>query len=509
MGGLSKLDYTVGTNVIVAGNVVDIKNYHTYHAFTLNRTNWSPGDTVIVSLVIEDSERKVQLWWGGAAANPASETGLFVVSGSGMDLANSGDIGYDEISWTVPDTNADMFFDTINNDGATNINLKAKIRIINVYINGQPTMETDPYDESVEPSEPGGGDPTEDMYDSDDIDEPDDPEISAVSTGFISLWSPTEQQMLSLSAFMWNADFLTIDFWKKLIANPLDLIYGLNIVPMDLGDYIDGTGNVVVGLIDTHIQMNHLSTQWITVDCGSVNIEEAWGAYLDYDPFTKLEIYLPFCGTHPLKMDDFMPGSIHLTYKIDLVTGTCVALIKSTKSAKHDDTLNSIVYQFMGNCATQVPVTAAQYSDAVRSAISIAASIGSMVAVGAGGAAAAKAADTGKGLIGVKTVGAELNQAASLVENVMNLKPSIEKSGAIGSSGSLLAVRTPYLIFTRPRMARPQNQNVYTGYPSFITRTLGDLNGWTKVQAIHLENIPCTSEEMAEIDTLLQTGVIM
>lgn len=369
----------------------------------------------------------------------------------------------------------------------------------------------DPYD-GLPSSRIGGGDGTYDFSTSTAISFPTLPTLSAVSTGFVSLWSPTVEQMLDLSSFMWNADVFTTDFWKKLIANPMDLIYGLSIVPLNLQSlgYIDGTGTVVVGLINTGIEMDHLSSQWVEFDCGSINVDETWGAYLDYDPYTKLEIYLPFCGVHPLKVDDFMPGVISLKYYIDLLSGTCIAVVKSTKGNLHDDTLDSVVYQFMGNCAAQIPVTAQQFADAVRSAISIAASIGSMVATGVGGAAALSAAkNTGVAVSTTARIASqELSTGASAVENVMNLKPAIERSGAIGSSGALLGVRTPYLILTRPRMARPDKQSVYTGYPSFITETLGDLTGWTIVQAIHLDGIPCTSEELNEIDALLKGGVI-
>lgn len=370
-----------------------------------------------------------------------------------------------------------------------------------------------PYD-GLPVSITGGNEGTYDFISSDTINYPVLPSLSAVTTGFISLWAPTEAQMLTLSEYMWNADPLTINFWKKLFADPLQLIYGLNIIPLDLHNMtpavIDVAQNVVIGIIDTKIPMDHLNTQWVELDCGSIAIDETWGAYLDYDPYTKLEIYLPYCGMHPLKVDDFMPGSISVKYHIDLLTGSCVALVKSTKSNVHGDMLDSVVYQFMGNCATQIPVTASQFADAVRSAVSIAASIGNMVAVGVAGSAAAGSAKTPEiaGDIKARASSKKIMLGASAVENVMSLKPSIERSGAIGSSGGMLAIQTPYLILTRPRQVRPESQSVYTGYPSFITETLGDLNGWTIIQAIHLDNIPCTSEELEEIDGLLKAGVI-
>lgn len=368
----------------------------------------------------------------------------------------------------------------------------------------------DPYF-PVPTSVTGGGRASYDWTSTDPVDFPADPGVSAVNTGFISLWAPTEEQMLKLSSYMWNADILTIDFWKRLWADPLDVIYGLHIIPVDFRatgrDVIGGTDNVVVGLVNTKVPMDYLKTQWIEVDCGELDLEEVWGAYIDYDPYTKLEIYLPYCGVHPLRVDDFMAGTISLKYKIDLLTGSCVAMLKSTKSEEGTTSLDSIIYQFMGNCSVQIPVTASQFADAVRSTISLAASVGSLVATNVGGAVAA--ASGGLTQLGkARLAEANISQGGAAVENVMGIKPAIERSGALGASAGLLAVQTPYLIITRPRQAHPDEQNRYTGYPSFITETLGDLTGWTIVKAIHLEDIECTADELAEIDTLLKEGVI-
>lgn len=416
----------------------------------------------------------------------------------------------------------------------------------------------DPYGNLTPQTLPAGGIPTvpgSDPYSTDDVDFNLLPEVSAVGTGFVSLWCPTEQQMLDLSTYMWNADPLTLEFWRKLIADPIQLIYGLNIIPVDLNEAgIVGSSpeKVVVGAISTGISMNYLTSQWVEVDCGTIDIDELMGAYLDYDPYTKMDVYLPYIGYRPLRVDDFMPGKMRIKYKIDLLTGSCVAQIKSTKLTAHDDTLDSIIYQFMGNCAAQIPVTASQYADAVRSAISMAAAIGTVALLaGAGGGAIAAGAGstilpTGGGSLSVPqtalvaqnsrigmadavfgtqlsaldnpqishgggntltNVGG-LHSAASAAENVMGIKPSVERSGAIGGAGGMLCTQKPYVIITRPRLAHPEEQSKYTGYPSFMTKQLSELSGFTQIQAIHLESIPCTSNELAEIETLLKSGVI-
>lgn len=471
----------------------------------------------------------------------------------------SGFYNYVTQGWILP-TNTDLGFYTcptgewttrqFAQSNSTTTQSTAKY----IYDNGRKTLPTDPYDE-VPPSETGGGEKPYDPFSTDNIDYELLPEVSAVGTGFISLWCPTEQQMLNLSAYMWNADVLTLDFWRKLVADPIQLVYGLNIIPLDLrakGIVGNTPDTVVVGAISTGIKMDYLTSQWVELDCGTIDIDESMlGSYLDYDPFTKVDIYLPYIGYRPLRVDDIMPGTIRLKYRVDLLTGACVAQIKSTKSNEHDDTLNSIVYQYMGNCATQIPVTASQYADAVRSAITTAAAVGTIAVLagtGAGAGIAAAGAEImpgtqsagllgGPGMVPVDSeLGASMarysqmtsvpsiaessggantlkqagiiHSAASAGGNVMGIKPSIERSGAIGGAAGMLATQMPYLVFTRPRIAHPEDQNKYTGYPSFMTKKLSELSGFTQVQAIHLEGIPCTANELAEIDALLKSGVI-
>ena len=406
-----------------------------------------------------------------------------------------------------------------------------------------PPSSDDPYG-GLTPTGPGGGTSIIDYGHSDFIEFPDAPEVSAVGTGFISLWSPTEQQMLDLSSYLWQADPLYIDFWRKLIANPIELIYGLSIIPLDLDamGLIGGTDDVVVGLVNTHLKMNYLNSQWVVLDCGTLDISEVLGGYTDYDPYTRIDIFLPYIGVRPLKVDDFMPGTMQVKYIVDLLTGTCVALISSTKSEQHEyDDETGVMYQFTGNCATQVPVTAEQFAEAVRAGINMVAAVGTFALLaGAGGAGAAGAAaateggvaatgggsamvpygtfasyntpqavevgaKTGQSLI--KKVG-QVRTAASGIENVMGLKPSAARSGVMGASAGLMGVQTPYLIITRPRIAHPEDQNKYTGYPSFMTQQLSELTGFTQIEEIHLEALPCTAEEQAEIEELLKTGVI-
>ena len=311
----------------------------------------------------------------------------------------------------------------------------------------------------------------------DSISVPGLPTLSAVDTGFITLFNPTISQIRELCSYMWS-DLFDLDTLKKLFADPMQAILGLSIVPVAVPN--SGARAVKVGNISTGVSMNVATQQYVKVDCGTLNVNEYWGAYLDYDPYTKAEIYLPYIGTHAIAVDDIMNKPVHVVYNIDILSGACCAHIKCGES---------VLYTFVGQCSAQIPITGNDWGSVINGALSIAGAIGSMVATG--GAAAPLA----------------VSAIASTAVN--SVKPNIEKSGAMSGAGGMLGVQTPYLILTRPRQALPVKQNEFMGYPACITSKLSDLAGYTEVDTVHLENIPATDAELSEIETLLKGGVIL
>ena len=338
-----------------------------------------------------------------------------------------------------------------------------------------PKPDPDPY-EGGGISVIGGGTGNFDTT-SESISIPGLPTTTAVSTGFLTLFNPTTANLRDLASYMWANPLFDLSAWRKIFADPMGAILGLSIVPVSVPT--SGNAEVTVGNIPTGIQMPLVSSQYVVVDCGSIQVKEFWGGYLDYSPYTKAEIYLPYCGIHAIDIDDIMEKTVNVVYHIDILSGACCVYVKC-------DT--AILYTFIGQCSSSIPITGDNWTNVINGVLSAAVSVGSMVATG--GATAPMA----------------LPQLASTVTN--SLKPSIEKSGAMGGTGGLLAYQYPYLIITRPRQALPEDQNKYMGYPSFVTAKLGSLRGYTEVEQVHLENINATDSELKEIETLLKNGVI-
>lgn len=346
-------------------------------------------------------------------------------------------------------------------------------------------VDTDPYNPGGGNTEPGGGDGNPDDTNV-PIDFPTLPTVGGgegvADSGLISIFNPTLTQIRNLAAFMWNSSLFDLSVWQKLYADPMNAIITLSIVPIDVPSVVSKV--LKVGNISTGLSMNVASKQFIEFDCGSISIEEFWAAYLDYEPYTKFEIFLPYIGYKELSANDIMTKNISLKYHIDILSGSCVAFLKCG---------DSILYSWNGHCSMQIPLSGTDMSQMITGILGI-----------IGGAATTIGGAMG-GNFAVAAKGAE--QMASNAVN--NLKPTIEKTGSIGAASGILGIQTPYLIITRPRQALPLKQNQFTGYPSFMNVSLGSLTGFTIVEEIHLKGIPATTNELAEIEELLKQGVII
>ena len=369
-------------------------------------------------------------------------------------------------------------------------------------------------------SEPGAGTGTYD-FDNDEVPFGVPPILGGLNSGFVTLYSPTMAEVQNLARYMWAGSF-DIDSLKKIFANPMDVILGFSIVPLtdeELGlenDYI------AIGNIPTQLHAARVTNQYAIIDCGHIDLKGIWGAYLDYSPYTKIQLYLPYIGFVELSADDCMDSFIAIKYSVDIYSGACLAQIYCKDDADSDS--GHVLYQFSGNCASWYPITSGQYQYFIISAYNILSGVGMGLAeVGSGiedlatyRQASAQAYENGgaspSGLSGAigKMIRGSVSSLNSITSNVVaSIKPSVQRAGGAGGSSFMMAPQTPYLIITTPKMIIPGDQNKMVGYPSYVTKRLGTLNGFTVVDTIHPDGIAATEEEIAEIVSLLKSGVFL
>lgn len=345
-----------------------------------------------------------------------------------------------------------------------------------------PPTGVDPIVTNDPPSEEGGIDGTFDPY-GDDIAFPDLPSVSGVSSGLVKIYKPTITELQSFAHWLY-ASPLDQSVWTtltKLYNSPFDYIVSLQLLPVDTSAVEAST--IKLGPVDTDVASNRLTSQYYSTPEYTKTIDEYYGSFIDYTPNTKIMLYLPFIGFTEISADDAMAGAISIKYNIDLMTGDCVAFVRIRSKYT-----NSVMYQYRGNCAAQIPLTGRDFSQIISAGLTAAANIGLTAATG--GALAPTA---------IKSV---LSVAAS--------KPNLERGGSIGGNASHLTGYTPYLLFMRPAASHPKNYEKYKGRPSNITETLANLSGYTEVDELITSGFSRASQsEVEEIKSLLSSGIYL
>lgn len=441
-----------------------------YH-FCLKNGDWvSYKNAKGVKQYLSTTGHRAGMYMGNGSGQLVEGSGVWINIGLGTDFANAQYFGgynkYYDPQWAgYKDVTGELYEGY--NPGDSEYAMPALREFFS-------NADVEPYYGDV--STTGGGDGSYTVTNN-PVDFAPIPTISAVTSGLISLYSPTATQINDLANFLWSEDFFVNV--AKTFNNPIDMIIGLSIFP--LTPPIVGAQEVKIGNIASTITMNKIGQQFLTLDCGTIDVAEYWGSALDYAPFSKMSIFLPYIGTKELNIDDVMGKTIHLRYAIDLLTGSCNAELKCG---------DSVLYSFTGSVNSPIPITGTDWSGLTRSLIS--AVVGTGVAVATGGAGAAIAAGV-----------------AGAANSVINGKPNVQKTGAIAGTSGLLSQQTPYLIYELPRQSRAENYNATMGLPSNIYAKLSTLKGFTKLSKIHLEKISATAAEAAEIEKLLYEGVIL
>ena len=299
------------------------------------------------------------------------------------------------------------------------------------------------------------------------------------ASALYSIYNPTQAQLNSLGAWLWSSNF--VDQILKLFNDPMQAIIGLHKVFAT--PPTSGTGNIKVGYLDSGVSANLVSAQYTEVDCGSVSLKEYFGNALDYTD-TDIYLYLPFVGIVPVSALDVTRSTINVKYKVDVLTGACMAQVYVNR----DNNAGGQLYCYAGDCAVKYPLSSGSYMGIVASVIGIAGSVAGTIASG----------------------GAMLPLALGAGASALNgARTRVEHSGQLTGNAGAMGIKKPYFIIRRPQTKIADNFQNYNGQSNNIFVNLGSCSGYTRVRFLHLENIPATGDELTEIENILKSGVII
>ena len=308
----------------------------------------------------------------------------------------------------------------------------------------------------------------------------------AINSGFVTLYNPTKPQIQSFNDWLWTSitDSLA-DQIKRLIVNPLDAILFIGQCHLTPPTKTN-TEEISFCGIGSNVYANVISRQFSTFDCGTLTFGGDTNSFMDYQPYSKAEIYLPCIGYKELDINDVMKSTISLKYQVDWVSGSCLAQLEFTRTKRSDGdaALNkNTIYEFQGNIYVNLPLSATDwktfYSNMLSFGNGMANAIGGNVAGG----------------------------VSQMISSVAQQQVNVQKSGSVASSFGYMGQQDISLFITRPNLAIPVNYQGFKGFLSNKRKELGSLTGYTEIETNTLwvdkfndiEGLPAITEEESDM----------
>lgn len=300
------------------------------------------------------------------------------------------------------------------------------------------------------------------------------------SNAMFTVYNPSLSQLNAFGGWLWSTNIITqiLQMWQ----NPLDGIIAF--MKVYATPSVGNSAPIQVGYLQSTASAPIVTSQFTTVDCGSVNVPENKHNATDYTPYTSIHIYLPFIGIVELDPDEIMNGSVNVKYHIDVYTGACLCEVRITRT--EDVPSGAVLYTFTGNCAQQLPLTSASFAGALSAIVTTG------IAIGTGGSGGALVSAAKMGAIG-----------HSLTHDMVH----IGHSSSLTANAGIMGARKPYIIIGRRHGYDANGYNELYGFPANKTVYLGNCSGYTRIKAGRLRT-KASEDEKKEIMSLLLQGVI-
>lgn len=193
------------------------------------------------------------------------------------------------------------------------------------------------------------------------------PNIDISDLGFIGLWEPSKAELQQLAAIVWNDPWNLKewpDIWKAALIKPLDNIISLAMFPFPATYRDENHNNILTVNNETFVfggyicdgalpgtrklTMNKVKQQIIDYSMGEISLKEYFGSFMDYAPYTTIQLYLPFYGFVDIDTNSVMNcDSLKVKYRINLLDGSAVIKIYVKKSADSAKQSGSVQEQFL------------------------------------------------------------------------------------------------------------------------------------------------------------------
>lgn len=264
----------------------------------------------------------------------------------------------------------------------------------------------------------------------------------------------------------------------------VDGVFCCHAVPV-LGGYAP-TGNVQLKTICGYSVMTGLTLPTVNPlqqdSIASGIIPRPSGCFLDFSPYTRVQLSIPYFGTLDIDPSAILGKSLSLDFTIDIFTGAAICAV----SIIEPDGVQWIYATMQAKIATEMPIIGAGSNGAAIKSLS-------------------------NGIMSIATQGAiGVAKAAYNTFDALQTAAQCEPVSRFSGSNSNAFI-SPYMAYIT--VTTPNNYNAgdfweLAGIPSHMSGVIGDFHGFTVFEHVDLSGVSgATETELQEIDAMLKGGV--
>lgn len=320
---------------------------------------------------------------------------------------------------------------------------------------------------------------------------------------YITTAASTVLQDIADAMSTWDIDATKKDLYRNLIScklvkppAPVPSTPGLTFTIYGVAPEKDGNTITITGVAGNP-----------TASFGPYSISRKFGDFRDYAPYSKAEIFLPYCGWCALP-SHVIGRSVSVSYYTDIIAATCKAIVYCGANP---------VAEAAGVIGLDIPFAAENVGakmEAANAGLLATASGGLQTAIGVGTMVATKGQSGGKqvmsGLSQYISGFTQMSMAAN--ENWTEI------CGKTGDGCNIAGLRAIVIKITRPKYGTGNQAPTYTppgyghamGYTSMKNVTVGSVRGLLIADNVDTSGISgATDAERAEIRRVLESGLIV
>lgn len=304
------------------------------------------------------------------------------------------------------------------------------------------------------------------------------------------------------------------DNLKALFTSKSQYVNSLRWYPFDLSQFmsISSTASDLTlggveakwgGTVTYNVKCKRVNSIVRAVKIATIHISRYYQDFMDYEPYTTAQIYLPYLGFYAFPLKDCVGDDIDVYYSIDFDTGMATAYVESHAGTSGTD---RVILMASGKIGIDIPIGGDNSNEIAKDVFNNSVKLlASGIAI-AGGVTAGKVAG---GIIAGKGMETALSSGVNFVTGQ---QVHYQRGSLTGGQDALPSPTDIYIVYHRP-MRAVLDMNLYAktkGRPLSDMRTLSFLTGFTKVEEIHLEGFTMAlKSEVDEIESLLHEGVIL